>query len=90
MNATTYPHWRAARLLTLRAEMKQIFRTGGMSDSELFDLVNMLIAQCSPEQHEAKQMLLTIAQDLELDEPDADAFRRYLGPATLDSRLERV
>ena len=92
MNAMTRAHWRAARLLTLRAEMKQIWREGGMSDAELSDVVNMLVAQCSPEQHEAKERLLTIAQDLDLDEPDADAdaFRRFPGPATLDARLERV
>lgn len=90
MNAMTYPHWRAARLLTLRAEMKQIFRTGGMSDGELSDLVNMLIGQCAPEQHESKERLLTIAADLDLDMPDADAYRRFPGPATLDARLERA
>lgn len=90
MSAMTRAHWRAARLLTLRAEMKQIWREGGMSDAELSDVVNMLVAQCSPEQQEAKDRLLTIAQDLDLDEPDADAFRRYPGPATLDSRLERA
>jgi hypothetical protein len=63
--------------------MKQIWREGGMSDHELADVVNMLIAQCAPEQHEAKERLLTIAQDLDLDEPDADAFRG-IEPATLD------
>lgn len=90
MNAMTYPHWRAARLLTLRAEMKQIFRTGGMGDSELLDLVNMLISQCAPEQDESKQRLLTIAADLDLEVPDADAYRRFPGPVTTPERLERA
>lgn len=88
MNAMSQAHWRAARLLTLRAEMKQIFRTGGMSDAELSDIVNMLVALCGPEQSGAKDQLLTIAMDLEQFEPDADAFRGCLGPATLDSRVE--
>ena len=90
MNAMTRPHWRAARLLTLRAEMKQIWREGGMSDRELFDMVNMLAAQCSPEQEDAKKWLLTIASDLDQAGPDADAFRGCLVPTALESRLERV
>jgi len=88
VNAMSQAHWRAARLLTLRAEMKQIFRTSGMSDEELSDIVNMLIALCGPEQSGVKDQLLTIAMDLEPFEPDADAFRGCLGPATLDSRVE--
>ena len=90
MNAMTRHHWRAARLLTLRAEMKQIWREGGMSDRELFDVVNMLAAQCSPEQEDAKKWLLTIASDIEEAEPDADAFRGCLVPTALESRLERA
>lgn len=90
MNAMTQAHWRAARLLTLRAEMKQIFRTGGMSDSELFDMLCMLGEQCGPEQSEWRDRISTLTSDLEPCEPDADAFRRYPGPATLDQRLERA
>lgn len=80
---------RAQRLISARSEMRSVFLTGDMSNLELYDMVNFLVAQCSPEQDEAKQRLITIAQDLELDEPDADAFR-FIAPATLPSRLERV
>jgi hypothetical protein len=90
MNALTHLHYREQRLCKARDEIRAVYRAGGMSDRELFDMVNFLIAQCSPEQQEAKEQLLTIASDLDLDEPDADAFRRYPGSATLDSRLERV
>lgn len=89
MNSLTFHQQRRRRLILAREEMRSVFRTGGMSDSELLDLVNFVAAQCSPEQHESKERLLTIASDLDLDEPDADAFRR-LGPATLESRLERL
>lgn len=90
MNARTATFYREQRLRNVREEIRSVFRAGGMSNRELSDMVNFLIAQCSPEQHEAKERLLTIAQDLDLDEPDADAFRRFPGPATLDERLERV
>jgi hypothetical protein len=90
MNAFTALHYREQRLSNARAEIRSVYRAGGMSDRELFDMVNFLLSQCSPEQHEAKERLLTIAQDLDLDVPDADAFRRFNGPATLDSRLERA
>lgn len=89
MNARSHFIYREQRLSNARAEIRSVFRTGGMSDRELFDMVNFLIAMCGPEQEEAKQQLLTIASDLDLDEPDADAFRG-LAPATLDSRLERA
>ena len=89
MNARTYQDARKQRLSKAREEMRCVYRAGGMSDRELYDLVNFLIAQCGPEQHEAKAQLLTIASDLDLEEPDADAFRG-LGPKTLDSRLERA
>jgi hypothetical protein len=90
MNAFTALHYREQRLSNARAEIRSVYRAGGMSDRELFDMVCFLQAQCSPEQQEAKDRLLTIAQDLDVDVPDADAFRRYPGPATLDSRLERA
>lgn len=90
MNARTATFYREQRLRNAREELRSIFRAGGMSAQELSDMVNFLIAQCSPEQHDAKERLITIAQDLDLDEPDADAFRGCLGPVTLDSRLERV
>lgn len=90
MNAFTALHYREQRLSNARAEIRSVYRAGGMSDRELSDMVNFLLSQCSPEQQEAKERLLTIAQDLDLDVPDADAFRRYPGPATLDSRLERA
>jgi hypothetical protein len=90
VNAMSHLHYREQRLIRQRDERRAVYRAGGMSDRELYDEVNFLIAQCSPEQNEAKERLLTIAQDLDLDEPDADAFRRYPGPATLDSRLERA
>lgn len=88
MNARTHLHYREQRQINARAELRAVYRAGGMSDRELFDMVNFLIAQCSPEQHEAKERLITIAQDFDLDEPDADAFRGCLGPVTLDSRIE--
>jgi hypothetical protein len=87
MNARAYLHYREQRLSNARAEIRSVYRTGGMSDRELFDMVNFLISQCSPEQNESKERLLTIAQDLDLDEPDADAFR-FIAPAALDTRLE--
>lgn len=90
MNARTYLAYREQRLSNARAEIRSVYRTGGMSDRELFDMVNFVATQCSPEQHESKERLLTIAADLDLDEPDADAYRRYPGPATLDTRLERA
>jgi hypothetical protein len=90
MNAFTALHYREQRLTRQRDERRAVYRAGGMSDRELYDEVNFLIAQCSPEQQEAKDRLLTIAQDLDVDVPDADAFRRFNGPATLDSRLERA
>lgn len=92
MNARTHLHYREQRLSNARAELRAVYRAGGMSDRELFDMLCLLISQCSPEQRETKERLLTITQelDLDLDEPDADAFRGCLGPVTLDSRLERV
>ncbi|MFM9928174.1 hypothetical protein VLK31_34750 [Variovorax sp. H27-G14] len=87
MSALTYLQQRRRRLILAREELRSIFRAGGMSDAELLDLVSLLIAQCGPEQQEAKEQLLTIAADLDLDAPDADAFR-YLGPVTFDSRME--
>jgi len=89
VTARTAALWREQRLRNCRTERRAVYRAGGMSDRELCDEVNFLLSQCSPEQHEAKERLLTIAQDLDLDEPDADAFRG-LGPVTLDSRLERA
>jgi hypothetical protein len=88
MNARSYLDYREQRLSNARAEIRSVYRTGGMSDRELFDMVNFLIAMCGTEQEEAKQQLLTIASDLDLDEPEA-AFR-HIAPATLDSRLERA
>jgi hypothetical protein len=90
VNAMSHLHYREQRLSNARAEIRSVYRAGGMSDRELYDMVNFLLSQCSPEQQEAKERLLTIAQDLDLDVPDADAFRRYPSPATLDSRLERA
>lgn len=89
MSAKTAALWREQRLRNARTERRAVYRAGGMSDRELYDEVNFLIAMCSPEQQEAKDQLLTIASDLEPCEPDADAFRG-LGPATLDARLERA
>lgn len=85
MNAMSHLHYREQRLSNARAEIRSVYRAGGMSDRELYDMVCFLQALCSPEQQEAKDRLLTIAQDLDLDVPDADAFRG-LGPATLDSK----
>lgn len=90
MNSFSHLHYREQRLSNARAEIRAVYRAGGMSDRELYDMVNFLIAQCGPEQSEAKDQLLTIASDLDLGEPDADAFTRYPGPQTLDSRLERA
>jgi len=88
VNARSYLAYREQRLSNARAEIRSVYRTGGMSDRELEAMVNFLISQCSPEQEEAKQQLLTIAQDLDLDEPDSDAYR-FIEPAKLDSRVER-
>lgn len=88
MNAMTELRHREFRLRYARDERRAVYRAGGMSDRELYDEVNFLIAQCGPEQQEAKDRLLSIAQDLDLDEPDADAFRGCLGPVTLDLRIE--
>lgn len=85
MNMRSFLSYREQRLCKARDEIRSVYRAGGMSTRELFDMVNFLIAQCAPEQHEAKEQLLTIAQDLDLDEPDADAFGRYHEPATLDN-----
>ena len=90
MSAKSYLHYREQRLSNARADIRSVYRAGGMSDRELFDMVCFLGEQCSPEQSEAKKQLLDIACDLDLGEPDADAFRGSLGPATLDSRLERA
>ena len=90
MTARTAALWREQRLRNTRTERRAVYRAGGMSDRELYDEVNFLIAQCSPEQEDAKKQLLTIASDLDLEQPDPDAFNRYPGPAALDSRLERV
>jgi hypothetical protein len=83
-----YPAARRTALRSYREAIKLQLAPGGMSDSELYDLVNMLVSLCSPEQGEAKKQLLDIAMDLEWEEPDADAFRGCLAPITLDSRLE--
>jgi len=90
VNARTATFYREQRLRNAREELRSIFRAGGMSDHELSDMVNFLIAMCSPEQQEAKDQLLTIASDLDQAEPDADAFRGCLVPTALESRLERV
>ena len=90
MTARTAALWREQRLRNTRTERRAVYRAGGMSDRELYDEVNFLIAQCSPEQEDAKKQLLTIASDLEEAEPDADAFRGYVAPTALDSRLERA
>lgn len=89
MNARTYTTDRAATLINAREEMRCIFRAGGMSDRELFDLLCFIGSQCAPEQSEWRDRISTITADMETDEPDADAYRGYLGPVTLDSRLER-
>lgn len=88
MTARTALLLREQRLRNARTERRAVYRVGGMSDRELYDEVNFLIAMCSTEQHEAKKYLLTIAIDLEPCEPDADAFRGCLVPVTLDSRIE--
>lgn len=90
MSAKTAALWRAQRLRNARTERRAVYRVGGMSDRELYDEVNFLIAMCSPEQQYTKDQLLTIASDLEEAEPDADAFRGCLVPTALESRLERV
>lgn len=90
MSGRSYLAYREQRLCKAREEIRSVYRSGGMSDRELSDMVNFLIAQCAPEQHEAKERLLTIAQDLDLDAPDADAFKRYAGATTLDIRLEKA
>ena len=83
MNAFTNLQHRERRLRYLRDEMRAVYRAGGMSDRELFDMVNFLIGQCAPEQQEAKDGLLTVACDLDLELPDADAFHG-LGEPSLD------
>lgn len=91
MNARTLHTYRANRLVEAREQMRAWFRTGGMSAQELYDLLNFTLSQCDEhdaEQKEIRDKLSTICADMETDEPDADAFRG-LGPATLDSRLER-
>ena len=90
MTAFLYPAARQTALRSYREAIKLQLAPGGMSDRELFDMVCMLASLCSPEQAEHKARLLTIASDLDEPEPDADAFTRYPGPQTLDSRLERV
>jgi hypothetical protein len=90
VSASTHLRHREFRLRYARDERRAVYRAGGMSDRELYDEVNFLIAQCSPEQHETKERLLTIAADLDLDMPDADAHRRFPGPATPSERLERA
>ena len=90
MIARTATFYREQRLRNVREELRSVFRAGCMSDRELYDMVNFLIAQCSPEQEDAKKQLLTIASDLEEAEPDADAFRGCLVPTALESRLERA
>ena len=89
MNARSYLAHREQRLTNARDEIRSVYRAGGMSDRELFDMVNFLIGQCAPEQQESKDRLLTIAQDLDLGEPDSDAFRG-LQPKTLDSNERRA
>ena len=93
MNARTHLHYRAARLEEARTQMRDWFRSGGMSAQELYDLLNFTLSQCDEhdaEQKEIRDKLSTICADMENAEPDPDAFNRYPGPATLDSRLERV
>lgn len=87
MTSFIYPRVRKARLEGLCLDIKVLLH-GTMTESELCDLVNMCIGLCSPEHEEHKQRLLTIAQDLDLDEPDSDAYR-FIEPAKLDSRVER-
>lgn len=89
MTARTATFYREQRLLNARYEIRAVFRAGGMSDRELFDMLCMLGDQCGPEQSEWRDKLSTICADMETGEPDADAFRG-LGPATLDARLERA
>ena len=83
MNAFTNLQHRELRLRKAREEIRAVYRAGGMSDRELFDMVNFLIGQCAPEQQESKNGLLTVACDLDLELPDADAFHG-LGEASLD------
>jgi len=89
VNARTATFYREQRLLNARYEIRAVFRAGGMSDRELFDMLCMLGDQCGPEQAEWRDRLSTLTADLEPCEPDADAFRG-LGPATLDARMERT
>lgn len=92
MNARTLHTYREQRLSNARAEIRAVYRTGGMSSQELYDLLNFTLSQCDEhdaEQKEIRDKLSTICADMETDEPDADAFGRYLGPQTLDLRLER-
>lgn len=90
VTAFLYPAARQTALRSYREAIKLQLAPGGMTNEELSDFVNMLIALCSPEQAEHKARLLTIASDLDEPEPDSDAFLNRLGPATLDSRLERA
>jgi hypothetical protein len=93
VNAMSHLHYREQRLSNARAEIRSVYRAGGMSSQELYDLLNFAASQCDEhdaEQKEIREKLSTICADMENDEPDADAFRRFPGPATLDSRLERV
>lgn len=92
MNAFTNLQHREQRLRKARAEIRSVYRAGGMSSQELYDLLNFAASQCDEhdeEQREIRDKLSTICADMENDEPEIDAFRT-LGPATLDSRLERV
>lgn len=89
MTARPATFYREQRLRNVREELRCIFRTGGMSERELFDMLCTLGDQCGPEQAKWRDKLSTICADMETGEPDADAFRG-LGPATLDSRLERA
>lgn len=92
MNALTHLHYREQRLRNARMEIRAVYRAGGMSNKELFDMLNFVLSQCDvhgEDQRDIRDKLSTICSDMELGEPDADAFRG-LGPATLDSRMERV
>ncbi|MGJ7529818.1 hypothetical protein [Variovorax sp. GB1P17] len=86
------PGIRRDRLFLMRSERERIFNFGGMSNQELLDELNFLLSRCDQrdeKQGPIREQLCEICCDLEEDEPDADAFRRYPGPATLDGKVDR-
>ena len=92
MNARTLTQVSAARLQLFRNERRMIYCVGGISEQELYDELNFILSQCDDRdevQREVRDQLSTICADMETDEPDADAFRGYVAPSVLDSRLER-